>query len=154
MTVTLHLGVVEVPYAQAPNPRQRRPKAGTTTTGDVATFLENKYHPMEVFFEEKAASVIAPLLEKSVAGAIENLLLGAPPSNDPFGSATSKIEDAFKQFIATREIETVGIAGVPTQAALMGVSHRFKKPYQRRPRRPSFIDTGLYLASFKAWFTT
>jgi hypothetical protein len=36
-------------------------------------------------------------------------------------------------------------------AALHGVSHRFKHPYARRARRPSFIDTGLYQNSFAAW---
>lgn len=151
---TLHLGVVDVPYSQAPSPRQRQPKAGTVTTGDVATWLENKYHVMEVFWEEKADAVIVPMLEKSITGAIENLFLGAPPSNDPFGGATSKIEDAFKLFLTTKEIERLGIPGVPTEAAKRGFSHRFKNPGKRRAARPSFIDTGLYVASFKAWFTT
>lgn len=149
---TLHLGVLDIPYAQAPKgKRSRRP--GTETTGDVAEWLENKYHVMEIFFEQKAESLIVPELEKSITGAIVNLFAGAPPTADPFGGATAKIEDAFKQFLSTKEMEKLGYPGVPTQAALMGVSHRFAHPYKRRPPRPSFIDTGLYQASIKAWFT-
>ena len=75
-----------------------------------------------------------------------------------------QISTYFKQFLAMRQIEGFGIPGVPTQAALNGVNHRFKNPrgkwtgkgkdrkFQRNPRRPSFIDTGMYQASSKAWF--
>jgi hypothetical protein len=143
----LVLGVIDIPYSQGSR------RGGTVTTGDVAGFLENKYHIMQIFFEEKADAVILPEIEKSVTGAITSLFAGAPATIDPFGSGTSKIEDAFKQFIATKEVEKLGIPGVPTQAALRGVSHRFKRPYQRRPPRPSFLDTVLFLASFKAWVT-
>lgn len=149
---TLHLGVIDIPYSQAPRPRQRR-SASNVTTGDVATFLENRYHIMEVFYEEHADDVIAPEMEKSVAGAITSLLAGAPVTLDPFGSAVSKIEDAFKQFLSTGEMERLGYPGVPTQAALRGVSHRFAHPYARRAARVSFVDTGLYQDTFKAWFT-
>jgi hypothetical protein len=34
---------------------------------------------------------------------------------------------------------------------MRGVNHRFMHPYARRPSRPSFIDTGLYVANFTAW---
>lgn len=149
---TLHLGVIDIPYSQAPNPRQRRPRSNVTT-GDVAGWLEDRYHVMELFFEEHASDVVAPALEKSVAGAITSLMSGAPVTIDPFGSATSKIEDAFKQFLSTGEAERLGIPGVPTQAALRGVNHRMARPYARRASRPSFIDTGLYQSTFKAWFT-
>ena len=136
----LHLGVIDVPYA----------RRGGKTTGDVAEILEAKYHVMEVFYRQNDAHV-ARSLEKSVAGALESLLLGAPPSIDAFGAGTSRIEDRFKQFLSRREIEKLGYPGVPTGAALRGVSHRFKK--KRGGRRPSFIDTGLYQSSFKAWVT-
>jgi hypothetical protein len=36
-------------------------------------------------------------------------------------------------------------------AAQMGVNHRKKKPYSsKNEARPAFIDTGLYVASFRA----
>lgn len=135
----LHLGVIDVPYAR---------RSGKTT-GDVAEILEAKYHIMEVFYQQNEA-LVARSLEKSVAGALESLLLGAPSSIDAFGAGTSGIEDRFKQFLSRREVEKLGYPGVPTQAALRGVSHRFKGKRSGK-RRPSFIDTGLYQSSFKVW---
>jgi hypothetical protein len=151
--VILHLGVADLPYNQAQPPprkgrRRRKTSASTVTTGDVAEFLENRYHIMEIFFQERQAD-IAGYLENSLEGALENVLLGAPPSNDPFGTATSEIEDRFKMFLSNKEMEALGYPGVPTQAALKGVNHRLK--LRKGPRRPSFIDTGLYQASFHAW---
>jgi len=52
-----------------------------------------------------------------------------------------------------KEVEKLGIPGVPTKAALRGVNHRLKHPYRRRGARPSFVDTSLYMSSFKAWAT-
>lgn len=148
----LHLGVIDIPYAQAP-PRRRARKvtSGTQTTGDVAGWLENKYGVMQSFYDTKKDQVAAAI-ENGLQGALENMMMGRSSfAVDPFGAATSTIEDSFKQFLATKEIEGLGIAGVPTQAALRGVSHRMKRPYARRAPRPSFIDTGLYQSSFKAW---
>jgi hypothetical protein len=148
--LTLHFGVVDLPYSARARTARQRARAGTKTTGDVAEWLENRYHVMEVFYEEKAVEIEDDLSD-GLQGAIESMLMGAPPQLAPFGSGIAKIEDRFKQFISTKEIERVGIAGVPTEAALRGVSHRFKRPYVRRAPRPSFIDTGLFVASFKAW---
>jgi len=144
---TLHLGVMDQPYDNSLG----------ATTGSVAEILEEKYHVMEVFFESRIDDV-TDALEKSIQGALDALDMGAPVENiDPFGSATADIEAAFRHFLDSQEIERLGIPGVPTQAALDGVSHRFKKPKgkkgAKRAPRPSFIDTGLYEASMKAWFT-
>lgn len=157
----LHLGVIDLPYSAPPGGGKRKKvAAGTQTTGDVAGWLEDKYHVMEVFYESHGAE-IAEDLENSLAGAMENLLLGAPVklSGQAFASAESKIAERFKTFLSSQEIETLGIPGVPTQAALDGVSHRFKNPRFRMARgkkvkrdpRPSFIDTGLYQSSSIVW---
>jgi hypothetical protein len=140
---TLHLGVVDVPYAHS-----RR----GVSTGDVATWLENRYHVFEHYWNLHQHD-IAKHIETSLAGTITSLLAGAPPSIDPFGSAVSHIEDGFKQMLSTKELDRLGYPGIPTLAAQEGVSHRFKNPYKHRPPRPSFIDTGLYQSSAKAWFT-
>jgi hypothetical protein len=149
---TLHLGVIDQPYDNSVG----------ATTGMVAEILEDKYHVMEVFFESRVDEVIGAL-ERSIQGAIDALDMGAPVENiDPFGGATGEIEAAFRHFLDSKEMESLGIPGVPTQAALDGVSHRFKNPRYKntkggkkvkRAPRPSFIDTGLYEASMKAWFT-
>ena len=150
----LHLGVLDVPYQLPPPTGKRRRKitAGTQTTGDVAGWLEDKYHLFENFYQLHQED-IAGDLEHSLAGTLENLLLGAPAA-DPsqaFASATSQIEDRFKRFLSEKEMEKLGYPGVPTQAALRGVSHRFAHPYAKRAPRPSFIDTGLLQASMKSW---
>lgn len=168
LTLTLHLGVVDVPYVhREPPAKQRarlaknaaRPKAKPThaeadekTTGDVATILEAKYGIMEAFFENKEAEVVGAL-EESLGGVLEDVLSGAAPASvNPFGAGCAKIEESFKDFLSSREAETIGIDGVPTEAARRGVNHRKKHPYAKaNVRRPSFIDTGLYQASMKAW---
>lgn len=148
----LHLGVADIPYAHelAPDVGKRdKVPGGTQTTGDVATWLEDKYHVMEVFFQEHGDDV-AKSLEGSLAGALEALLLGgAPASLDAFGPATMEIHDLFQHFLDSQEIEHLGIPGVPTKAALMGVNRRRKS--KRGPRRPSFIDTGIFEANFFNW---
>lgn len=164
----LHLGVIDIPYAKVPAEykafRSKSGTPGSETTGDVAEWLENKYHVMEVFFESKHEA-IAKSIEVSVHGAIENMMLGSPHIGSPLEQAASSITTEFKQFLSSREIEAIGIPGVPTQAALDGVSHRFKNPrgkyvgkgknkkFRKNPRRPSFIDTGLYQASMTSWFS-
>lgn len=160
----LHLGVLDQPYIE-PTPaggKKRRRGGGPdksqaskytgVTTGMVAGWLEDRYHVMEHFAELHGPEIVTAV-EDSLKGSIESFLMGAPVTLDVFGSATSKIEDAFKQMLSQRELDRLGYPGIPTLAAMRGVSHRFKRPYVRRPERPSFVDTGLYVASFKAWVT-
>ena len=151
----LHLGVIDVPYAPQPPAKRRRKKAvaKTQTTGDVAEILENRYHVMEHFWELHSADAVQAF-ESSLQGEVDNLIMGAPLSASAFGSAESAIEDRFKRMLAERELDVLGFPGIPTAAAQHGVSHRMKRPYARRAARPSFIDTGLYQASFKAWVET
>jgi hypothetical protein len=166
MTV-LHLGVLDIPYIEnqptTPQPKKAPKRPGRSrvhkqhakkyqniSTGDVAEILETKYHIFEVFFREHEAD-IAKDIENSLGGAIESLLMGGPPRLDAFGSATSSIEARMKRFLSDQEMEKLGYPGVPTQAALRGVSHRFAHPYKRRAPRPSFIDTSTFMSSMKSW---
>lgn len=150
MTLKLHLGVMDIPYSHTPptSPAPQTVVPGTETTGDVAGWLENKYGIMEAFYG-RYEKQIAALLADAYAEAAESLLMGGPARVNPTGAAMSSLEDLFKQFLSTSEIEGMGIDGVPTLAALMGVNHRLKR--RRGPRRPSFIDTGQYQAAFRAW---
>lgn len=146
MTLTLHLGVLIQPY------RTKSRRINALTTGDVAQFLEDKYGVMAAFYRVHEKDVVGAV-EKSLGGALESLVMGQVI--DPWGSGMQTIQSAFKNFIASQEVERVGIAGVPTQAALRGVNHRLKRPYARsNPRRPSFIDSSLYLTNFRAWMST
>jgi hypothetical protein len=146
---TLHLGVIVQPYDNSVG----------ATTGSVAEILEEKYHIMEVFFESRVDEVIGAL-ERSIQSALDQLDANVPVENiNPFGTATADIETAFRHFLDSQEIESLGIPGVPTQAALNGVRTSYKNPTgkkgkrAKRSPRPSFIDTGLYNANMKAWFT-
>lgn len=131
----LTLGVLDIPY-----------KTGGVSTGDVAEILESKYHVMEVFAGTHIDDIANDLAD-SVAGALETLMAGGPVQADPTIAAMGTIEKRFQDFLTHEEM--AGWPGVPTQAALEGRSSRFKG--KRGPRRPSLIDTGTYLASFKAW---
>lgn len=168
MTVTLHLGVIDLPYVDPQDTPRRLPRArkgkqrprgktasggsgSQTTTGFVAEVLEKKYHVIETYYDLHELE-IADSLAESVAGALENLVMGGPPI-DPTAEAASGIEKGFKTYLESGEIEGTATPGVPTRAALHGVSHRFKGK-NSGVRRPSFIDTGLYESSFKAWTET
>jgi hypothetical protein len=129
-------------------PRRPRKSAGGQTTGDVATILEAKYHVMEIFYEVNEQAIADDLAE-AMAGSLENLLMGARPTEEPFAAGLADLETRFKQWLEQKGMDDTGTPGVPTKASLMGVSHRFKT--KRGPARPSFIDTGLYESAFKAW---
>jgi hypothetical protein len=158
----LNIGVIDLPYAydqevEAPISKKGKARKKTKkvqlsiTTGEVAEYIENEYHVMETFYEVYQEKIIESLSE-AILGDLDNTLNGRPPNPDLFAPAAAEIELWFKRFLSTREIETVGVAGVPTQAALDGVNHRLKHPYSSsNARRPSFIDTGLYQSSVKVW---
>lgn len=136
--LTLHLGVLVQPY-----------RNNGLTTADVAHFLETKYGVMGAFYRVHQ-DVIMGAVAKSMEGAIESLVMGRRVN--PWGYATQLIQREFRIFISSMEAERVGIDGTPTLAAWRGVNHRLKHPYAKsNPRRPSFRDTGLYMASQRAW---
>ena len=145
----LQLGIIDLPYANAPRAPGSKATSGTQTTGDVAGWLEDKYHIFLSFWTLHGDD-IAKDMEHSLEGALNSMLNGAPANHDVFGSANSKIRARFSEFLMKQEMDGL-FPGVPTAAALRGVSHRMKRPYKRRAPRPSFIDTGLFESSFKAW---
>lgn len=135
---TLHLGVLDVLYKGGAK--------GQTTFG-VASILEDKYGLFSAFWDNQGQAVV-DLLVRDLERAMTT---GEKPR---FAGALSECEHLFRRFISSQEAERVGIPGTPTQAALLGVNHRLAHPYAKaNPRRPSFRDTGLLEASFKAWIT-
>lgn len=145
----LHLGVADVPYSSAPRAPGSKAVTGSETTGDVAGWLETKYEVMGTFWDQHGVDAGEKLVE-SLQGAVESLMMGAPPTQDPYGTGTQEIEDMFRRFLSEAEMEKLGVQGVPTQAALDRRSARFKKG-KGPNRRPSFIDTGLYQSNFRSW---
>lgn len=154
----LHLGVVDFPYSydqQAVSKKgkplkKKRRVTKSITTGEVAEFIENEYHVMESFFEVHGDEVMNDIVD-AYEGSLDNMLLGGPSRSNPGQEGLEKAEQRFRDFLANREMDTMGVPGIPTQAALEGVSHRFAHPYAKRSERPSFIDTGTYASAFKAW---
>jgi hypothetical protein len=144
---TLHLGVTVVPYQIGRNRQD---------TGGVADILEARYGIMQAFWNKHGQEYIDGLVMGSVE-AMEAQLTGRSVRVDR-RTVLSKMQGDFRRFISQREVENaVRDVGplrfpVPTQAAIKGISHRRAHPYAKRnPRRPSFRDTGLYEASFRAW---
>jgi hypothetical protein len=161
----LNLGVIDVPYDdREPRKSSRPPKRGkagkgakatkakkssnTSTTVDVATILEDKYGVMGVFYDQNR-DLIAGAIMHGLEGALEDLYAGATVHN-PFSGVDQEISEGFRVWLMSGEIETMGVEGVPTQAAIERRSLRFKS--RKGPeQRPSFIDTGTYELSFRAW---
>lgn len=123
------------------------PELSGASTYEVGTILESKYGLFSAYYKNRK-DFIAEQVVESMLGALEDMQLGAP-EGDMFGAAGSAISEDFRNFLNARVIETLGIPGVPTKAALNGVQSAKKK--KRGPRRPSFIDTGILRKDFKAW---
>lgn len=158
----VNLGVVDQKYGGVKQTASGKRISGSKlTTGDVAKILESKYGILGAFVD-KHAKDIQSSLETSFVRAFEEMAKGLP-SRSVYGSAEQDIQVLMKRWLSTREVERVGLKGVPTKAALDGVSSRsasglkgvsmaqFKKGVRKGKRRPSFIDTGLMQASYKAW---
>lgn len=148
----IQLGIVDIPYIAEPlptkKPRKKTAKVFLETTGEIAEILEDKYHIMEHFVQLHGEEIGAAL-EDGLAGALETVLMGGNPPPDLYARGEAKIEELFRRFLSQKEMDALGYPGIPTKAALTGVSHRFKQ--RRGPPRPSFIDTGTYQDSFRLW---
>jgi hypothetical protein len=168
MNLTLKLGVLDVSYSDASS-------GGETTTGAVAEILEKNYAVMGTFFEAYKDK-IAQWLADDMANSIQDLLNGGPAINTgarggsashivagakrtasgeqsgtlTFG-ADQKIENAFRQFLFSGEMEKMR-GGVISQAAQAGKTKRTKSGYTKgKKARPFAVDTGLYASAFRAW---
>ena len=159
----LHFGVIDVPYQYARPQRVRHARKGkaarprnaakyTQTTHDVACILEAKYHVMAVF-ERIYGKKIADFMADDITKALKNIRAGMPKEliqRSMLMESMDQIADAYRKFLYTGEAERVGIRGTPTQASIDRRSMRFKTKINPNGR-PSFIDTGLYERSFRAW---
>lgn len=153
----LILGVIDIPYAHyAPVEIQTKKgkrvvtkKVGvlSTTTGEVAKILEEKYEVMAEFVIAHNDD-IQKAVTSSIEGHLINMLVSGITRGTGFEEAMDEIQEEFKKYLDAEEMAGF-VPGVPTQAALMGVNHRLGR--STGPRRPSFIDTGLYQKSFKCW---
>ena len=116
-----------------------------TTSAEVAKELEERYNLVDTFYlgvEDELSSA----LEEFYGEKIEAIMMEKPPKKILGDELTSKVEEEFRKYLLKEE------HGIHTLAARRGVSHLSPQPYSRKnPPRPSFIDTGLYMKSFRAW---
>lgn len=137
------LGVNDIPYGQSYG------KDRGTTTGDVAGFLEDKYHVMEHFWELNQEGIEGAMVD-AFSTSLASLLKGNPETEtSAFGAAEATMESMFKNMLALKQLDELGYPGIPTAASLQGIQHRMQK-VTKGPPRPSFIDTGQYEKSFVA----
>lgn len=136
---TLHFGFDRVYYPD-----------GRMTTTDVANILEDEYHIVEHFRDFHKVR-IEEILHQAL---VDQMDTGAVKAD------LHKIEDLFKEFLNSRDIERLGIPGVPSRVSRrtikVGGYMRKGSPVRGYRRlggslRPSFIHSGLYRDSFRAW---
>ena len=156
----LLLGVNDIPYAQALSTEQRRVErwrqgkrpwqriASTVTTGDVAEILESRYGIMQFFWDTHGQEVADQIVD-TLEGRIETMMMRGDIFDQGGDIDLSVVEEMFRTMLDNKELDG-RVSGVPTAAAQAGVSHRMMRPNLHRSARPSFIDTGLYQASFRA----
>lgn len=147
----LKLGVIEVP------------EPGGITSYGLGKILEDKYSLFSSYVEMHHKDIENELCE-ALAGAFETFQKTGHVAKKPFDAAGQKLSLGLKKFIYEEELAGK-VAGVPTKAALEGLSTRTmngKTPKKVRAgqkfkkvktgvRRPSFIDTGIFEASTKVW---
>ena len=161
----LQFGFEDIPYSGRYSPqspltvtvKKRRPKTLSPvqlsygqgkTTGQVATDIEKKYGVTEVFYKLEEDN-IGTSFEDSFKTALENAMSYLPFNAGLETKETDLIEKRFRRSLSTRRFDGL-IPGVPTRSSLRGISHLRRKPMSGTPRS-SFINTGLYQHSFKAW---
>ena len=136
----LYLGFEDRPYSiRHVTPGRRKYIRGSkygqgTSSAQVAESLEERYGILESFVEEE--TTIQDIIEDVFGERIEQVLAGLEYDKNDMAKRTPDIEKAFRTMLGMEMLHTRGT--VPTAAAT-------------REGRKSFIRTGLYQSSFRAW---
>ena len=146
----LHLGVFDTPHIH------------NKTTAEVAESLEHRYGVLQHFYDYKQDAILDAVSERMFDEFEMNSRIEAP---------IDEIKVMFANFLNLQEAEAV-IPKLPSQRALKGIRSRIRSEQDKKDekkaivrerkrkereavhagtRRPSLVDTGLYLASFIAW---
>lgn len=131
------LGVIDMPYDYGDT---------SATTYEVAEALQERYQLFSHFFEAHADQICAEVGEAIAYSLINHIQHGAPMTS---GELLGETMQQFNIFLEGEEMAGLAVDGVPTQSALDGKNSRLKQ--EKGPRRPSFIDGGLFKSSFIAW---
>ena len=162
--VQLQFGFINTPYtaqtimrpmtsAKEESARKRRRHFSKTKTAEVvAEVLEERYHIVDFFYSKYKADM-ALVLTSAFKDAIGKMVSGEwnPKKQDLtrfMQPGIKAVEKSFRKFLDNKEMDGM-VSGVPTAASLAGVrSGRGSKTLQGQVR-PSFVDTGIYKASFR-----
>lgn len=145
--VVIHMGFINTPYtkqamsapmttAREHEKKSRRHYTKTRTAENIANILEDKYGVLDLFTSMYEEEIAGAITEKVADFAIQSLSSKGKLASDRMAQyvkpSSSKIEKMFRGFLDKGE------TGIVTAASM----HRSK---------PSFIDTGVYRASFRVW---
>lgn len=125
---------------------------GSTTTGDVAGYLEDEYHVMRTFLELNE-DFIKDAITDQFAGMIESMSQGRPVAPFNLGFASGKIEERFRNFLDSGEMNTLIGSHAVSDKTLKTSSRRKSGKLPEGQQRQAFVDTGLYSASFRVWLS-
>lgn len=120
---------------------------GGVTTGQVANWLEKgtnrmgPYSIMQTFVNKNK-----DMIQKEISEEMADILMRNRGMRDAL--PMDAISTALKQALSSRAFDGTQGDLIPTKAAMMGKTSRFKKGKKKGPR-PSFIDTGLYQSSIR-----
>jgi hypothetical protein len=133
----LCLGVIDMPYDYGDT---------SATTWKVAEDLQDRYQLFTHFFETHSDAICAEAGEAVAWSFINHIRHGTSlPGEELLGETMQQ----FNIFLEQEEMAGLSVDNVPTRAALEGKNSRLKQ--EKGPRRPSFIDGGLFKSSFVAW---
>lgn len=138
----MFMGVVDVGYTD---------DNGATTTGDVAGYLEDRYHVMRTFVEIYGDKIHAAIVDE-VSGAIESIAMGKRVPQLNLQPAGAKIEQMFRGFLDTGEMNALIGSYKVSDATLSKSSRRKSGKMPDGQQRQAFVDSGLYQASSRVWF--
>jgi len=140
----LNLGVIDQLYENG------------VATGKVANILEAEYGIMGIFAAQNL-QYIADQLAQSITDNLEQIVQtgNLPTGLNIFAQGENNIAQKFRAFLDANG------TGIVTKASTIGISKRFKDAGNTKGLRvnmpgsaqvrPSFIDTGLYQNSMRAW---
>ena len=126
-----------------------------TSVEKVAQILEHRYNVVQTFKTAESAFIKQTVQEAY----IKKMRAAVKGKSDRFDMAQyieARLDQRFRRFLSSGAIESMGIPGVPTEASIERVGGMLTWAEARRKKKkinplasPSFIDTGLYLASFR-----
>ncbi|HSY75450.1 MAG TPA: hypothetical protein VK890_01260 [Bacteroidia bacterium] len=164
--LTLHFGFVQTPYTSetrfrpatsakaAEKLKRKRGFRSTMTADKLANILEAKYNIVHTFSEVHDED-IRDIINNGFKEVAERMILerkghSKASLKNLMKSATRQVEELFKAFLDNEEMNG-RVEGVPSKAATKGKLGGRGRITRSGIARPTFVNTGIYKNSFRAW---